>query len=147
MALAMEREHGLAICDTDPAKLYYDYALWRTGRLDNAGWQASCALTRNGFATGELGLTDLTFFAERDPVVLERHRTSDHSRRRRRFDLHVELQPLFREWWAAVDAIEPGRVFWAYPNDINELRNHAPRGRRVGADLLDAVLANLPVSP
>jgi hypothetical protein len=54
---------------------------------------------------------------------------------------------LFREWWEAVDAIEPGRVFWAYPNDINELRNHAPRDRRVGAELLDAVLANLPSSP
>lgn len=147
MALAVEREHGLAVCDTDPAKLYYAYALWRSRRLDDAGWLASCAQTREAFAAGELGLTDLTCFAERDLGALERHRADDASRRRHRFDLHVELQPLFREWWEAVDAIEPGRVLWAYPTDITEFHNHAPRHRRVGAELLDAVLAKLPSSP
>jgi hypothetical protein len=144
LALEIEREHGLAICDTDPAKLYYDYALWRTQRLDDAGWRESCDVTRGGFAAGQLGLPDLTFFAERDTETLERHRASDRTRRRHRFGLHVELQPFFKEWWDAVDALEPGRVFWRYPNDINELRAHAPRARRTGADLLDRVLANLP---
>lgn len=143
LALEIERTHGLAICDTDPAKLYYDYALWKTGRWDEAGWNASCDSARDGFATGELGLSDLTFFAERDTETLERHRASDPTRRRRRFWLHVELQPWFREWWQAVDAVEPGHVFWSYPNGLNELPNCAPRAQRSGADLLDAVLTNL----
>lgn len=144
MALEVEREHGLAVCDTDPAKLYYDYALWRTGRLNEAQWETSCAETRAAFAADELGLPDLTFFAEHDRETLERHRASDPARRRHRFSLHVELQPLFKEWWQAVDAIESGRVFWRHPDRLGELREHAPRVRRTGADLLDLVLANLP---
>jgi hypothetical protein len=146
LALEIEREHHLAICDTDPAKLYYDYALWRSNRLDDTRWQASCDLTREGFAAGRLGLPDLTFFAERDMETLERHRASDPTRRRHRFGLHSELQPFFKEWWEAIDALEPGRVFWRYPIDIDELLGHAPRVRRTGADRLDAVLAHLPLN-
>ncbi len=130
----------MAVCDTDPAKLYYDYALWRTGRLDDAGWAASCNDTREGFAAGELGLADLIFFAERDVEILVRHRKSDPTRRRRRFWLHAELQQFFKEWWTAVDAVEPGRVFWRYPDAISVLQHRTPRVTRTGADLLDAVL-------
>jgi hypothetical protein len=92
-ALEIERSHAIAVCDTDPAKLYYDYALWQTGRLEAAAWQAQCDATRVAFAAGELGLADLVFFAERDRETLERHRAGDPSRSRHRFELHVELQP------------------------------------------------------
>lgn len=143
LALEIEREHGLAVCDTDPAKLYYDYALWRTGRLSNKQWASSCADTRGGFASDELGLPDLIFFAERDIETLERHRASDPARRRRRFYLHAELQPFFKEWWTAVDAVEPGRVSWRYPESIAELRQRTPRAQRTGVDLFDAVLIQL----
>jgi hypothetical protein len=144
MALAIEHEHGIAVCDTDPAKLYYDYALWRTVRLDNAGWASSCDDACEGFASDELGLPDVTFFAERDVETLVRYRSNDPTRRRHRFWLHAELQPFFKEWWNAVDAVEPGRVFWRYPDSLDELQRYTPRRRRTGADLLDAVLERLP---
>jgi hypothetical protein len=144
LALEIEHAHGLAVCDTDPAKLYYDYALWKTDRLDDAAWSARCLSTSEAFAAGELGLSDLVYFAERNVETLERHRSSDPSRRRHRFPLHVELQPWFRQWWEAVDAVEPGRVFWRHPTSLQELRDHVPRAKRTGADVLDAVLANLP---
>ena len=141
LALEGERLHGLAVCDTDPAKLYYDYALWRSGRIDHQAWRASCAATRDGFAAGELGLPDLIFFAELDAETLERRRASDPTRRRRRFRLHLELQPLFVEWWQAVDALDPGRVVWRHPVDAAELRPLAPRTTRTGAELFDSMLA------
>jgi len=142
-ALALERREGLAVCDTDPAKLYYDYALWRTGRLDGAGWARSCAVVRAAFDATELGLPDAIFVAVRDVETLRRYRDGDPTRRRHRFELHVELAPRFAEWWAAVDAVEPGRVRWRHPRDLAELRACAPRARRTGADLLDDVLACL----
>jgi hypothetical protein len=101
--LKIEAARGLAICDTDPAKLYYAYALAQTGRLDDAGWRAERDATRAAFAAGELGLPDLVFFAERDRETLERHRAADPTRPRHRF----ELQPWFKAWWDADDAVEP----------------------------------------
>jgi hypothetical protein len=55
----------------------------------------------------------------------------------------VELQPWFKSWWRAVDAVEAGHVVWRYPGTLAEVRHHEPRKRRTGADLLDAVLAEL----
>jgi hypothetical protein len=145
-ALVLEREHGIAVCDTEPAKLYYAYALWRTGRIEAGAWRAAREEARAAFADGSLGLPDLVSFAERDLATLERHRASEPGRRRHRFALHVELQPWFVAWWRAVEAAEPGRVRWRYPDGLEELRGLAtswPARERTGAALLDAVLAQL----
>jgi hypothetical protein len=37
-----------------------------------------------------------------------------------------------------------GRVFARLPDGLAELRDHEPRARRTGGDLLDAMLAKLP---
>jgi hypothetical protein len=142
-ALEIERVHGLAVCDTDPAKLYYEYALWRTGRLGDDGWLAAAARTRAAFAEGALGLPDLVCFADRDTATLRRNRDADPDRRRHRFRLHLELQPASREWWEAVDAVDPGRVMWRHPAGLDELRAAATRRDRTGAVVLDGVLAAL----
>ena len=142
-ALTLEKEHGIAVCDTDPAKLYYPWSLWKSGRGSEQDWQAAYADARTAFEAGELGLPDAIFFAERDIETLVHHRTSDPTRQRRRFWLHVELQPWFRKWWEAVAAYEHGHVFWRYPSSLAELRTLTPRPKRTGGVLLDAIVARL----
>jgi hypothetical protein len=143
-ALVLERDHGIAVCDTDPAKLYYPYALWRSGRIDAGAWRAACDEARVAFADGSLGLPDLVCFAERDLATLERHRASEPGRRRRRFALHVELQPWFVAWWQGSRSRVRGA--WCGGIPTGSARHGGSRRRRAsatGAAVLDAVLARL----
>ena len=146
-AVTMEGATGIAVCDTDPFKLHYSWSLWRIGEVGDDEWREGLAATRRCFAAQTLGLADLILVADADLAELERRRDSDLSesgRRRRTFDLHVRLTQPLREWYEAVERLEPGRVRWELSPDGGLAPLPDRRASRSGTGQFDALIAQLP---
>ena len=142
-AKSTEDEYGLAICDSDPFKLHYIWSLWRTGHASHDQWLAELADNRKVFAEGQVGLADLILVTIPDRSTLTKRRQTDHSRRRRNFDLHLQLTAPLEQWYRAVEKLDPTRVIWQLPSTGVP----APVPRRepdTGPRLLEALLAYLP---
>jgi hypothetical protein len=138
------RSSGLAVCDSDPCKLHYTWALWRIGAVDRVRWTVDAKHAREQFERHRLGLADLVLVELPAMATLLRRREGDGSRRRRNFDLHVQLAEPLREWYAAVDELEPGHVVWGLPSTGLDPGNVRRRAHRTGGGLLDALIELLP---
>lgn len=143
-ALRVESLHGLAVCDTDPLKLHYIWTLWRIGEASHREWHVEAQHAREMFVAGELGLADLFLVDSPPPDELRLRRDSDMTRRRHSFELHSRLTDPLREWYGAVDALEPGRVQWSFPHEPVGADAVDPRGARTGAETFDRLLDALP---
>ncbi len=144
-AQRIEEAFGVAVCDSDPFKLHYAWTLWRTGHADLDDWTFALEASRCAFDAGRLGLADLILVTIPDALTLSRRREGDHSRRRRGFDLHVQLAAALAEWYRAIEQLDPARVIWDLPPE--GLPGKLPRREpRTGNQLLDALLANLPAT-
>ena len=144
-ARSIEKEFGLAICDTDPFKLHYIWSLWRTGHASHDQWRAELADNRKIFAAGRVGLADLILVTVPDRSTLTKRRQTDRSRKRRNFDLHLKLAAPLEQWYRAVEQLDPTRVMWQLPSTGVP----APMARRephTGPQLLNALLAHLPAT-
>jgi hypothetical protein len=75
--------------------------------------------------------------------VLNRHKATDTTRRRRSFDLHAKLGEPLREWYSAVELAEPGRVVWSWPA-TGVPTTPGARSQRCDPALLDRVVQHLP---
>jgi hypothetical protein len=53
-----------------------------------------------------------------DDTALDCRRRADPRRGRRNFDLHRRFGPFLRDWYGALDGLDPGRVRWAHPAAI-----------------------------
>lgn len=140
-----EEAHGIAVCDTDPFKLHYAWTLWRTGHANRGHWATALEASRPAFDEGRLGLADLILVTIPGQDALIRRRDGDQSRRRRNFDLHVQLAPALAEWYRAIERLDPARVIWHLPPEGLPGRV-SPREPRSGSQLLDALLAHLPAA-
>ena len=144
-ALDLERLHGTAVCDSDPLKLHYAWSLARIGRGAPAEVAAEARVARKAFERGALGLADLVLVRIPAPADLEQQKSTDATRRRRAFDLHRLLAEPLREWYQAVERLDPARVVWEFPDDgLAGLPAVDPRSDRSDPALLDALLAGLP---
>jgi hypothetical protein len=143
-ALQAERRGGLAVCDTDPLKLHYVWSLWRTGHASRRQWRAELTATRLLFARHRLGIADLILVTIPDPAVLAARRRADLSRRRRNFDLHVQLAGPLRDWYHAVEQLDPPRVRWELPAAGIPGPALGPRRHRTGTEALEALISQLP---
>lgn len=73
-------------------------------------------------------------------AALRERRAGDTTRRRRHFASHVRLAGPLAEWYAALEATDPGRVIRHWPEET-----HPPERRgRYDVDLFDAWMARLP---
>lgn len=142
-ARRIEEAHGVAVCDSDPFKLHYPWTLWRTGHANRSDWTTALQASRPAFDTGRLGLADLMLVTIPDRDALIRRRDGDESRRRRNFDLHVQLAAALAEWYRAIEQLDPVRVIWHLPPE-GLPGKLPPREPRSGIQLLDALLARLP---
>lgn len=139
-----EQRAGLAVCDTDPLKLHYVWSLWRTGHASRRQWHAELAATRLLFARQRLGIADLILVTIPDPAVLAARRRADLTRRRRNFDLHAQLAGPLRDWYHAVEQLDPPRVRWDLPAaGIPDLAP-GPRRHRTGTEAFEALISQLP---
>ena len=108
---------GLAVCDTDPLKLHYNFSLWRIGELAPDHWRLARDLTRSAIGAGRLGFADLFLFRSIDPDRARLHRDADPSRRRRSFELHLRHGPPLEAWYRAIEQTLSGSVIWDWPED------------------------------
>ena len=83
----VESATGLAVCDTDPLKLHYDYCLARIGAAAWARFERGVAEAEAAIEEQRLGVADLVVVRVPDDDTLARQRDSDQSRRRRNFEL------------------------------------------------------------
>jgi hypothetical protein len=139
----LERHDGIAFCDSDPVKLHYSWGMATLGLAPRAQFDRELAVTRVAFRTGRLGLADAVLIGLPEVATLQRQRDGDRTRRRRNFATHVQLREPLRQWYATLDALDPGRVIWELPAEgVPKLPE--PRTGRTDPELLDALIAALP---
>lgn len=140
-ALAMEQRTGLALCDTDPLKLHYTWCLWQIGEATKQHWQLSLQAVRETVERGEIGFADAYFVKTIDPDLARAQARADLTRRRRKFELHVRLQPALLKWYEALDKALPGRVQFGFPNELPTMHKME---RYPGLAAFDDLIAALP---
>jgi hypothetical protein len=139
----LERADGIAFCDGDPLRLHYSWGMAALGLAPRAQFDRELAVARVAFRTGRLGLPDAVLVGLPDTVALQARRVDDTTRRRRTVATHVQLREPLRQWYAALDDVEPGRVIWELPADgVPKLPE--PRLDRTSPELLDALVDALP---
>jgi hypothetical protein len=143
-AEALEREDGIAFCDTDPVKLHYSWGMAALGLAPRATFDRELAVLRVAFESGRLGLADAVLIELPDTETLQARRDADGTRRRRNFATHVQLREPLRQWYETVDALDPGRVIWRLPEDGVPNKLPEPRAGRCSVALLDALVEALP---
>jgi hypothetical protein len=139
-ALDVERETGLAVCDTDPLKLHYSWSLWRIGEGSELEFRRQAAAYREAMANGRIGFADCFLVGVPDAETLEARRAQDATRRRRNFALHSRLGPPLREWYATIERLRPGSVRWELPGDGVASLTGEP-GDRYDVEHFDALIA------
>ncbi len=139
-----ERASGLAVCDDDPLKLHYSWSLVRVGEASRQLWIHEVAVHRAAIAAGRLGFADVVLVSLPPIDELHRRRDADQARRRRNFALHVRLTEPLREWYQALERVEPGRVFWELPPDGLPTTLPAARSNRCDLSLFESLIEALP---
>jgi len=100
--------------------------------------------TRELFAQERLGLADLILVEIPDPATLAARRQADTTRRRQNFDLHRQLAGPLRDWYQAVEQLDPTRVRWELPVTGIPGTTLGPRHNRTGTDTFDTLISQLP---
>ncbi|MDZ7677184.1 MAG: hypothetical protein U5K29_01375 [Acidimicrobiales bacterium] len=117
-ALRVETERDLAVCDTDPLKLHYDYCLARLGVISWERFEAGIDAATEAIASCRLGIADLVLVNISDDETLSRRRDADPTRSRRNFDLHRRLGSGLRDWYQTLARLDQDRVRWEYPSEM-----------------------------
>ena len=139
-AMDVETRYGLAICDTDPLKLHYDYCLARVGVASWDRFEAGVAVAVEAIASCTLGIADILVVNIPDNDTLAQQRASDPTRSRRNFDLHRRLGPALRDWYDVLDRLDAGRVMWEYPSEVPSTVERD----RYDTDLFEVWMGQLP---
>ena len=139
-AVAVEAATDTAVCDTDPLKLHYDYCLARVGVGSWAGFRAGVRSCRSEIAHQSLGPADAVVCCIPDDASLADRQRADPTRGRRNFDLHRGLSGPLRDWYAALNDVDPGRVTWGFPDELPV----GSVGNRYDLGLFDAWMRVLP---
>ncbi|MEV4638213.1 hypothetical protein AB0J80_12760 [Actinoplanes sp. NPDC049548] len=142
-ALELERQDGIAFCDTDPVKLHYAWGMAALGLAPRAQFDRELAVTREAFRSRRLGFADAVLVSLPDVETLRQRRDGDATRRRRNFAAHVQLREPLQQWYATLSTLSPGRVVWDLPFEgVPKLPE--PRTDRCAVELLDSLVAALP---
>ena len=140
-ALDMELRTGLAICDTDPLKLHYTWCLWQIGEATEQQWQLSVQAVRATIERREIGFADAYFVKTIDPDLARAQARADMTRRRRKFELHLRLQPSLLKWYEVLATVLPDRVHFGFPD---RLPASGKMERYLGLGAFDDLIAALP---
>lgn len=149
MALAIEREHGIVICDTDPMKIHFSWCMERAGFHWPDKFAHARGFVREAISQGRLGFADLYLVKQIEPEVARAQKEGDPTRRRGNFEQHLALQPHLIAWFTAMSDLLPGRVRWGFPDRdelLAEIKSKAPEEnpRRFDVSLFDALIERLP---
>ena len=139
-ALSVEAGHGCPLCDTDPLKLHYDYCRARAGIVAWSVFEAGVAATGAAIPARRIGIADLILCEIPDAETLDARQRGDTTLARHRFDLHRRFGPALRDWYGTLEALDPGRVVWTFPDSVPE----AERRDRYSVDLFERWMSDLP---
>ena len=141
-ALEIEKREGVAICDSDPLKLYFSWALWKANALDSALFDIEVKLYRQAIEDRRIGFADFVIWLEAPIDELRRRAKADTTRRRKRLELYLELMPWMNAWYAAREHVMPGAAReWSAAPRLEDLGSFFPHPRRYNPVLLDELLA------
>lgn len=143
----LESRTGTALCDSDPLKLHYSWCLAAVGAAPRERFEHELLAVESAFAQLKLGFADLTVISIPSPGQLLLQRKGDPSRRRRHFELHATLSEPLTEWYSAVERVDPGRVVWHFPAQLDVSQCPPTRPHRSDMSLLRAVIGELPPLP
>lgn len=148
-ALAAERDHGFAICDTEPLKTHFTWCMARAGFTNFEEFDAAVPLVRQAIADRRLGFADRYLVKHIEPDVARAQKEGDVTRSRRRFDMHLALQSHLIEWFEALAEVLPGRVEFAWPEQaalLTDIQSKTPEAnpRRFDVSAFDALIERLP---
>lgn len=149
MALEVEREHGFAVCDTDPMKIHYSWCMERAGHPWPDKFANARRAVRATIEDGRLGFADLYLVKPIAPDVARAQKQADTGRRRGNFERHLSLQPHLMHWFEAISQVFPGRVHWEYPDRqivLDSIQKETPETnpRRYDVAAFDALIEGLP---
>jgi nicotinamide riboside kinase len=142
-AVAMERAHGVAVCDTDPLKLHFIWAMWQIGEVAEPHWIAQLKFTRQAFYDQRLGFADRYLFKKISPDVAQAQRDHDASRSRPNFDLHLRLSNSLVLWYETLATVIPCLVRWELPDGPPQA-DDAPNPFRYDVSMFDRFVQMLP---
>jgi len=114
-AVSMEEDLGIAVCDTDPLKLHFIWAMWQTGEAPESHWTAQLKFTRLAINDRRIGFADCYLFKAIDPTIAQAQRDRDSDRHRPNFALHLRLHGFLVRWYETLAKILPGRLTWSLP--------------------------------
>ena len=112
-------------------------------------FDAAKPIAREAFAQRRLGFANRYYVKRIAPDIARAQKEGDPTRSRRRFDMHLTLQPHLMDWYEALDPILPGRIEFAFPDQPTlqaELESKAPEEdpRRFDVSALVALFERLP---
>lgn len=139
----MEQAHGVAVCDTDPLKLHFIWAMWQIGEVAEAHWIAQLKFTRQALSDRRLGLANRYLFKKISPDVAQAQRDHDASRSRPNFDLHLRLSSSLLVWYETLATVMPNCVYWKLPDDLPNADN-ATNPFRYDVAMFDRFVQMLP---
>lgn len=123
----VEARRGMACADTDPPKLYYNFALLKAGELPREVFEGQWRLSREAIQDCRLGFVDRVVYLKASEEVLAERMAADTSRTRRNFWLHQRLTEAMEGYYAALERIRPGTVRWI------DAEGEIPRRSAIGA--------------
>lgn len=142
-AVVMERAKGLAVCDTDPLKLHFIWALWQVGEAQEADWLSQLEFTRAAVSDRRLGFADRYMFKTIDPLLAQQQRDRDAARPRPNFGLHLRLHNSLVRWYETIAKVMPERLVWGLPGVLPPIEMTA-NPRRYDLPLFDRFIGLLP---
>lgn len=144
-AVAMEQAKRVAVCDTDPLKLHFSWALWQIDEAPEAEWLAQLGFTREAIRDCRLGFADRYLFKTIDPLVAQHQRDRDTARLRPNFDLHLRLHSSLTRWYETIAKVMPERLVWDLPRTLPPIEVTADPLRHDLA-LFDRFIGMLPLA-
>ncbi|SCX21451.1 hypothetical protein DSM25558_2933 [Agrobacterium sp. DSM 25558] len=142
-ALAMEQATGVAVCDTDPLKLHFSWALWQISEAPEAEWLANLEFAREAIQNRRLGFADRYLFKRIDSQVAQQQRDRDTARPRPNFDLHLQLHSSLTRWYVTIAEVMPGKLVWDLPQTLPPIEMTASP-HRYDLTLFDRFIGLLP---
>ena len=105
-----EENNGIAYADTDPLKLYYNFALVLHGSLSREQLLLTFQTYRQAMAVEQIGFADAVVFLHASTQTLWERKQQDATRRRRNFNKHNQLVDAFATYYTLLEQVRPGTV-------------------------------------
>jgi hypothetical protein len=141
-ALELEKRASIAVCDSDPLKLYFSWALWKAGAQDSTLFEIEAPLYRKAIEERRIGFADCVVWLEAPADELRRRAKADATRQRKRHELYLEMVPWMNAWFGARERVLPGCAReWSAAPRLRELEGVPSNPRRYDATVLDELLA------